>query len=66
MALPGYGNPFVGVNPKPGINSVLNLYDLNSYDARDGIFRLWGVDTMPADALDPKFAKASTGMVLAV
>ena len=38
---------------------------INSSDAGDGIFRLWGVITMPADAMAPKVTKASTGVVLA-
>ena len=39
---------------------------INSSDAGDGIFRFWGVSTMPADALAPKVASASAGMLLAV
>ena len=39
---------------------------LNSSDAGDGIFRLWGVNTMSADALAPKVARASAGIVLPV
>ena len=38
----------------------------DSSDAGDGIFRISGVNTMLADALDPKVARASKGMVLAV
>ena len=35
-------------------------------DAGDAIFWLCGVNTIPADALAPKVARASAGMVLAV
>ena len=38
----------------------------NSSNAGYGIFRLLGVNTMPADALAPEVASASAGMVLAV
>ena len=39
---------------------------INSSDAGDRIFQLYGVNTMPADALAPKVARASAGMVLDV
>ena len=42
------------------------LHGFNSSDAGDGIFRLCGVNIMPGDALAPKVAIASSGMVLAV
>ena len=42
------------------------LQCVNSSDARDGIYQLCWVNIMPADALAPKVASASTGMVLAV
>ena len=42
------------------------LVDLNSSGAGDGILRLLGVNIMPADALAPKVASASAGMVLDV
>ena len=35
-------------------------------DAGDRTFRLWEVNTMPADALAPKVARALAGTVLAV
>ena len=37
--------------------------NFNSSDVGGGIFQLCGVDTKPADALAPKVAKASAGMV---
>ena len=37
----------------------------NSSDAEDGIIPAFGVNTMPANALAPKVASASAGMVLA-
>ena len=37
---------------------------INSSNAGDRIFRLWRVKIMPADALAPKVARASVGMVL--
>ena len=37
---------------------------INSTDAGDGMFWLWGVNNMPADALAPKVARASAGMVM--
>ena len=40
--------------------------NLNSSDAGDGIFRLWWVNIMPADALAPQVARASAGMILGV
>ena len=40
--------------------------DYNYSDAGYGIFRLWVINTMPADALAPKVARASAGMVLPV
>ena len=39
---------------------------INSLDAGDGIFQLWGYNTMHADALAPKVNGASADMVLAV
>ena len=39
---------------------------INSFDAGDEIFLIWGVNTMPADALTRKVVRESTGMVLAV
>ena len=38
------------------------MLNFNSSDAGDGIFEVY---TMPADALAPKVASTSTGMVLA-
>ena len=43
-----------------------SIPELESSDAGDGIIRLWGINTMPADTLVPKVAKASTGMVFAM
>ena len=40
--------------------------DLISSDAGDGIFQLCGVNNKPADALAPKVARPSAGMVLTV
>ena len=42
------------------------LDSINSFDARDGLFRLCGVNTLPAYALVPDVSSASAGMVLAV
>ena len=42
------------------------LVDLYSSGAGDGILQLLGVNTVPADALAPKVASASAGMVLDV
>ena len=39
---------------------------VNSSDAEDGTFRLWGVNTMPAGALAPKVARSSAGMIMRV
>ena len=39
---------------------------INSSDAETGKFWLWGVNTIPADALAPKVARASAGMALVV
>ena len=39
---------------------------INSSDAGNRIFQLWDVNTTSADALAPKVAYASVGMVLAV
>ena len=44
--------------------SDLNML-INSYDAGDGILGL-GANTMPANALTPKVARASAAMALAV
>ena len=44
----------------------MDLVRLNSSDAGDEIFWILGVNTMPADALAPKLASASAGMVLTV
>ena len=38
----------------------------NSSNARDGLIQLLEVNTMPADALAPRVARSSAGMVLAV
>ena len=40
--------------------------EVNSSNAGDGIVRLLGANTMPADALAPKVARASAGIVLVV
>ena len=39
---------------------------VNSSDVKDGIFLVYLVNTMPADALASKVASASADMVLAV
>ena len=44
----------------------MSLVSINSSDAGDEIFWLSGVNTMPADALAPKVARASADIVLAV
>ena len=44
-------------------NDHILLLSLNFSDPGDGILR---VNTMPADALAPKVARVSAGMVLAV
>ena len=55
----GYLYEFFGV-------SCFVFYIVNFSDAGDGIFWLLGFNTMPGDALAPKVARASAGMVLAV
>ena len=39
---------------------------INAFDSGDGIVWISGINTMFADALGPKVASASAGMVLAV
>ena len=41
-----------------------SCWDTNSSYAENGIFRLCGINNMPADDLAPKVARASTGTVL--
>ena len=55
-----YGFPFILM----GI-PILVRRQLDT-DAGNVIFQLWGDNTMPADALAPKVARASAGMVLVV
>ena len=47
------------------LSRYLGSVSVNSSDAGDRILWLWGVNTMPADALAPKVARASAGMALA-
>ena len=42
------------------------LSTFNSSDVGDGVLKFLGVNTMPADALAPKVARASAGMPLSV
>ena len=51
------------------LNNITHLYIYIYYmnnDARDEIFRIWGVNTMPVDALAPEVDNESRGMWLAV